>query len=248
MGFKIKINDYDISELVIVTNVVRGGSPGRVYRQVEFPNGNGGTLSHGRFEMRKMAVEFRMHGDIDVKKDKLLKILPIFEEKKIVFEDEPNRYYLVKMVGSLVFEKRNSHNAIGSFELIAEDPIAFSVEKKNATRVRNVLTFNNEGTSECYPIFKFTPQHDLKMFALVHPSGKAIQIGSESSKVVFPRNVPVVIDTYKREVLVGGAEKQINHASNWFNIKANTTTEIIYTVNRDATLPAVNSDYKERWL
>lgn len=160
--------------------------------------------------------------------------------------DEPNRRYWVYQIEA--YSARLSN--VDTYELEVTfvcHPYAMSKVDKLAQVISDRLIFDNNGTAETYPTFEFTSSRDLRMFALSHPDGQALQIGYENGPVVIPSGARVSIDTSNNKIFVNGVRKYFTPSSRIFAVEPGRT-EIGVTVNTGATIPVVKGKFKEAFL
>lgn len=184
--FSIKIDGFEIGELLKITNVHRGGIAPVENNFKQYSGLNGSRLISSRFTHRPITIEFSCYGEVDEKWELVKRALTKNEVLKVVFGDFPDRYYNCILDGETTFDKQNGKFATGTISLVAPYPFAISVAETPATRNGNKLVFNNQGTARAFPIIEFTANQDYKIFGFTHPDGELIQFGYGS------RTTPII--------------------------------------------------------
>ncbi|MBS4769668.1 phage tail family protein [Carnobacteriaceae bacterium zg-ZUI240] len=246
--FSLKINDVEISDLVMITNVIRNYTS-RVKNNIKTHlTMHGGIYKNTKIENREIEVQFIVLGDTRRKADELCKILYPGKELNIIFGDQKDRFYIGRIDGIVKMEKITNSYERGSFTILCTDPFAYSIATKQVSLQSNKITFNNAGIFETYPTFEFTAPSNIRKIALVHPIKGAFIIGEETGDVVIAAGTRVQIDFKKRQVILGGNKRLYEHVSSKiFSIEPGTT-EIGVLVNAGATIPNVTTKYREVFL
>lgn len=243
----ISIDGVDLSQFLIVTDVDKGLGPELLNDSIDNKKTAGSRLKSFRYGSRMIMVSFKILKETKQKKLAIQKILYKPGVLKVIFWDEPDRYFLAKINGRANFKDVTWDYAVGSFELKCFDPFAYSINEKAATRSNNILTFVNNGTAECYPVFEFQARSDLTMFGLTHPNKRVIQYGYEDNVVRIKAGQQVKIHSADCSVYVAGVKVYPTPMSQSFAIQPGTT-EIAYMVNQKGTLMPVSTTFREAYL
>lgn len=144
-------------------------------KQIEtYTNGSDGeTVKRTRFPIRKIQISYLVEGtslaDLRTKMHKLQTRLNV-NKAEIVFNDDPNCYYIATPVMSTSIS--DAHNAVmGTFDLVCHDPFKYDKtltevntsshtdtvkdeDGNTSTVTSTVLTTDNSGGYEAFPIFQ----------------------------------------------------------------------------------------------
>ncbi|MCW6662944.1 phage tail family protein [Aerococcaceae bacterium NML160702] len=160
--------------------------------------------------------------------------------------DNPGRMWWVYQVDAY----KAKISEVNTYEIEVEflcHPYAMSKTEKEAGRINDKLRFDHQGTAEVYPTFSFQASSDLRMFAVAHPNGRALQIGYDNGPVVIPSGARVTINTTDNTIYVNQVRKYFTPASRIFAIEPGVT-EIGITVNTGGRLPVVIGKFREAYL
>ncbi|MEY8462516.1 distal tail protein Dit [Streptococcus merionis] len=186
MSFSLLIDSIDVGKIVQITNVDRGFAPEIEHSAFEYARRNGSRYAGvSRYQVRKITVEYVVSSDVDKKRYALQKVVAKNQELKLIFGDEPDRYWLGRLNGESAFNKVTGKYAKGFWTFLCFYPFALSTTVKQATRKQNRLEFVNEGTAETWPVYEFLAGSALKMIAFSHPNGRVVQYGYESGEAVI---------------------------------------------------------------
>lgn len=184
--FSIKIDGFEIGELLKITNVNRGGIAPVENTFKQYSGINGSRLINSRYAQRPITIDFSCYGEIDEKWELVKRALTKNQVLKVVFGDFSDRFYNCVLDGETTFDKQNGKFATGTISLVAPYPFSISMLETPATRDGNSLIFNNQGTARAFPIIEFTANQDYKIFGFTHPDGNIIQFGYGS------RQTPII--------------------------------------------------------
>jgi predicted phage tail component-like protein len=161
------------------------------------------------------------------------------ETIQLVFDDEPDKFYLVKYNGTILLDQSKS-SRLGTFTLVfRSDPVAYS--KNDKTLVLTDFLVTNEGTALSFPKFTVTFSNPATEFKLA--------LGSEFVRVVknFAVNDVLIIDHTISKVIVNGVSAMAYldwQDSKFFSLPTGLS-QLIATPAGAAT---VTINYTERWL
>ena len=248
MAFKIYVNGNDISDLITITDVDRGGTPELIYQRFKYKHVDGIVMSNPRYEAREITIDFRMYGNLEDKRLDLIKRLRFNNEIKLEFEDQPNIEYTGRVIGSLELDKETATFAKGSFTVLCANPFALSKQVFTGKQNRNTILCNVKGTANTYPRFEFTANSNMTMFAFVSPTGRVIQYGSEGGDVVILVGDVVRVFGDQGYMTVNGNRVYATGTSDYFHLEANKVTQIGVLVNAGSSIPNVKTTWKEAYL
>jgi len=161
------------------------------------------------------------------------------EKIQLIFDDEPDKFYLVKYNGSILMDQTKSAR-LGTFTLTFRcDPVAYS--KNDKTLVLSDFEVTNAGTADSHPKFTVTFINSATEYK--------IALASEFVRVVknFVANDVLVIDHAISKITVNGtsAMAQLDWQNSKFFSLPPGLSQLIATPAGAAT---VSINYTERWL
>ncbi|MFZ3132889.1 MAG: distal tail protein Dit [Desulfosporosinus sp.] len=182
----------------------------------------------------------------------------VYSEQKVqlIFDDEPDKYYLVKYNGAIGLDKMKTPG-MGKFTLVFRcDPSAYSVNPLNrefndpvflapfmaiATDPIGSMILNNSGTKEAFPVFTVT-------FIAVATEIK-IANGSDYVRVVrtFAEGDVLVVNCGLGKITLNGLREMASldwQNSKFFSIAPGLTTLTVLPTNASIT----SVQFIERWL
>lgn len=161
----------------------------------------------------------------------------VFSRQKVqlIFDDEPDKFYMVKYVGEIGLSKMSSPG-MGQFTLIFRcEPTAYSIADTSSG-----LTTTNPGTAPVFPKFTATFTAAATSFRLL--------LGSSYVMVVrnFAINDVLVIDNALSKVTLNGINilSSLDLGSRFFSLPAGASTILPSPVG----VANVVVSYKGRWL
>jgi len=165
----------------------------------------------------------------------------VYSEQKIqlVFDDEPDKFYLVKYNGAILMDQTKT-SRLGTFTLVFRcDPMAYSQNDK--TLVLDDYKVTNDGTAPSYPKFTVTFLNPATEFKLA--------LASDFVRVVknFAVNDELEIDHTLSKVTINGvrAMAQLDWQDSKFFLLPMGLSQLIVTPAGAAT---VTINFTERWL
>lgn len=243
--YSLKVNDIELSNLVVITNVVRDYTPRFINNIKSYTKGIGANYKNTKIDTRTIEVHFSIIDDVKQKSDELLKILKPSRELRLVFGDQSDRFYKGYLEGVVKYEKITDRFVKGSFTLLCVNPFAYSNNLKTVSSRGDKIMITNNGTYDVYPIFTFTTTSDIRMLSIVHPTKGAFLIGESAGIVQIVAGTRVSIDMEKNIVIVGNSKRLYPHVSSRNFGVENGSVEIGVVVNAGATIPQITTQYRE---
>ena len=208
MGIQIKYNDFLITQLFDVLEVKRNPFPNRTINSLSIPNRNGEIFQNATFGSKEIEVSFIVRKEYrasfdgtkvyDSEFNNYIRSLSFYlatdEPAKLVFSDEPNKFYWA-IVESIDLQ-RTLHVGEGTLRFICSDPLAYSIEEKYFTAVNQDVKVENFGTFITYPKFSTTFTKDVTSLTVISNQG-VIQIGDSNNvgKQGEAINKDIIMDT-----------------------------------------------------
>lgn len=144
--FKVIFDDVDITEILKVTNLERGASTNQESIIKNKKNKRGVSYLGTTTSLMTHKMTFILRHDLIDKRRELAKVLNVREPKKLIYSDEPDKFYWAKASGDTDISEKNF---IGYGEISWEiyDGVAFSVNELLFTNENeNYIIVNNPGT------------------------------------------------------------------------------------------------------
>ena len=254
----ITINGFDLSEVIDIIDIVRPVGNERHVITNDAPL-LGVNLQEVRTGAKTIKVKFAMqYGNgmtLETAKHKLAGVFNTSEAVKIVISDEPDKYYMGLLSGSVDIENITRWFQKGSFDLIIPDGVAHSSTYKrfdNGQEQPGKVVFNlvNNGNVPAFPVVTVKNNAENGYIGLVNTSG-ALEVGDrkEADGETVKRS-EILLD-FRGDKIADGFAKAIKNNSvtnsRWDNI---TGTSELVTVDgkkrikvREQTSGAYNENY-----
>ena len=198
----ITINGYDLSEVIDIIDIIRPVGNERHVVTNDAPL-LGVNLQEVRTGAKTIKVKFAMHyGNgmtLETAKHKLAGIFNISEAVKIVISDEPDKYYMGLISGSVDMDNITRWFQKGSFDLIIPDGVAHGSTYKrfdNGQEQPDKVVFNlvNNGNVPAFPVVTVKNNAENGYIGLVNTSG-ALEIGDrEEADIGAYKRSEVLLD------------------------------------------------------
>lgn len=180
----ITINGFDLSKVIRIIDIVR--SVGNE-RSIETNNAPllGVNLQAVRTGAKTIKVKFAIQErdgiTVEQAKHTLAGVFNTSETVRIVISDEPDKYYLGIVTGSVDIENLTRWFQKGEFEILISDGVAHSTSYRrfdNPKTVDDKLVFEleNNGNVDAFPIINVKHNSENGYIGLVNASG-ALEIG-----------------------------------------------------------------------
>ena len=180
----ITINGFDLSEVIDIIDIIRPVGNERHITTNDAPL-LGVNLQEVRTGAKIIKVKFAMqYGNgmtLETAKHKLAGIFNTSEAVKIIISDEPDKYYMGLVSGSVDMENITRWFQKGSFDLIIPDGVAHSSTYKrfdNGQEQPDKVVFNlvNNGNVPAFPVVTVKNNAENGYIGLVNTSG-AFEVG-----------------------------------------------------------------------
>lgn len=180
----ITINGFDLSEVINIIEIIRPVGNERNVTTNDAPL-LGVNLQEVRTGAKIIKVKFAMqYGtgmDLETAKHKLAGIFNTSEAVKVVISDEPDKYYMGLVTGSVDMDNVTRWFQKGSFDILIPDGVAHSSTYKrfdNGQEQRDKIVFDirNDGNVLAFPVVKVKNNAENGYIGLVNTSG-ALEIG-----------------------------------------------------------------------
>lgn len=216
----IIINGFDLSEVIDIIDIIRPVGNERHVVTNDAPL-LGVNLQEVRTGAKTIKVKFAMqYGNgmtLETAKHKLAGIFNTSEAVKIVISDEPDKYYMGLVSGSVDIENITRWFQKGSFDLIIPDGVAHGSTYKrfdNGQEQPDKVVFNlvNNGNVPAFPVITVKNNAENGYIGIVNASG-ALEVGDrEEADIGIVKRSEVLIDFRGDRISDGFARAAKNKA------------------------------------
>lgn len=234
----ITINGFDLSEVIDIIEIIRPVGNERNITTNDAPL-LGVNLQEVRTGAKVIKVKFAMqYGNgmtLETAKHKLAGVFNTSEAVKVVITDEPDKYYMGLVRGTVDMENVTRWFQKGEFELLVPDGVAHSstyrrFENGQEQRDKIVFDLTNDGNVKAFPVVKVKHNAENGYIGLVNISG-ALEIGDrEETDTGIVKRSEVLLDFRGDKIADGFARavknKSITNYSNSANENETGTAEV----------------------
>lgn len=216
----IIINGFDLSEVIDIIDIIRPVGNERHVVTNDAPL-LGVNLQEVRTGAKVIKVKFAMqYGNgmtLETAKHKLAGVFNTSEAVKIVISDEPDKYYMGLVSGSVDIENITRWFQKGSFDLIIPDGVAHGSTYKrfdNGQEQPDKVVFNlvNNGNVPAFPVITVKNNAENGYIGIVNASG-ALEVGDrEEADIGIVKRSEVLIDFRGDRISDGFARAAKNKA------------------------------------
>ena len=207
----MQFNKTDLSELIEIHDVRRNIGNNRSIA-TSYTSTIGVNVQQQTIDAKFIEVEFSIWSkDRNTLKHKLAGIFNVSSAKKLVFSDEPDKYYLAMPIESISMQETSGRRSTGSMKFIVPDGVAHSSTYKSVTEPisatdRLVFEVNNEGNVDAYPIITIKNNSENGYVGIVNASG-ALEVGDrEEADIGTVKRSEVLID-FRDDRISNGFER-----------------------------------------
>ena len=177
-------NNHDLSEVIKISEVIRpiGNERNVTTNDAPFLGVNVQEVRTGPKKIKiKFAVQRKTARDTELAKHDLATILNTDKPVKITISDEPDKYYMGLVIGSVDVDNVARWFQKGEFEILVPDGVAHSSTYRrfdNGQELRDKVVFDlvNNGNVEAFPIVTVKHNAENGYIGLVNTSG-AFEVG-----------------------------------------------------------------------
>lgn len=207
----MNFNKTDLSDLIEIHDVRRNIGNNRSIA-TSYTSTIGVNVQQQTIDAKFIEVEFSIWSkDRNTLKHKLAGIFNVSSAKKLVFSDEPDKYYLAMPIESISMQETSGRRSTGSMKFIVPDGVAHSSTYKSVTEPisatdRLVFEVNNEGNVDAYPIITIKNNSENGYVGIVNASG-ALEVGDrEEADIGTVKRSEVLID-FRDDRISNGFER-----------------------------------------
>ena len=207
----MNFNKTDLSNLIEIHDVRRNIGNNRSIA-TSYTSNIGVNVQQQTIDAKFIEVEFSIWSkDRNTLKHKLAGIFNVSSAKKLVFSDEPDKYYLAMPIESISMQETSGRRSTGSIKFIVPDGVAHSSTYKSVTEPisatdKLVFEVNNEGNVDAYPIIAIKNNSENGYVGIVNASA-ALEVGDrEEADIGTVKRSEVLID-FRDDRISNGFER-----------------------------------------
>ena len=204
----MNFNKTDLSDLIEIHDVRRNIGNNRSIA-TSYTSTIGVNVQQQTIDAKFIEVEFSIWSkDRNTLKHKLAGIFNVSSAKKLVFSDEPDKYYLAIPIESISMQETGGRRSTGSMKFIVPDGVAHSSAYKSVTEPisatdRLVFEVNNEGNVDAYPIITIKNNSENGYVGIVNAQS-AFEMGNrEEIDAEIVKESEVLLDYRGSNILKG---------------------------------------------
>lgn len=204
----MNFNKTDLSELIEIHDIQRDIGNNRSIT-TSYTASVGVNIQQQVIEAKFIEVKFSIWSkDRNTLKHKLAGIFNVSSAKKLVFSDEPDKYYLAMPIESISMQETSGRRSTGSIKFIVPDGVAHSSSYKEVSNPTSetgkfVFNINNEGNVDTYPIITIKNNSDNGYVGIVN-SNSAFEMGNrEEIDAEIVKVSEVLLDYREANILKG---------------------------------------------
>ena len=204
----MNFNKTDLSELIEIHDVRRNIGNNRSIA-TSYTSFIGVNIQQQTIDAKFIEVEFSIWSkDRNTLKHKLAGIFNVSSAKKLVFSDEPDKYYLAMPIESISMQETSGRRSTGSMKFIVPDGVAHSSVYKSVSEPisatdRLVFEVNNEGNVDTYPIITIKNNSENGYVGIVNAQS-AFEMGNrEEIDAEIVKESEVLLDYRGSNILKG---------------------------------------------
>ena len=204
----MNFNKFDLSELIEIHDIQRDIGNNRSIT-TSYTASVGVNIQQQIIEAKFIEVKFSIWSkDRNALKHKLAGIFNVSSAKKLVFSDEPDKYYLAMPIESISMQETSGRRSTGSMKFIVPDGVAHSSAYKEVSNPiseagKFVFNINNEGNVDTYPIITIKNNSDNGYVGIVN-SKSAFEMGNrEEIDAEIVKVSEVLLDYREANILKG---------------------------------------------
>lgn len=204
----MNFNKFDLSELIEIHDIQRDIGNNRSIT-TSYTASVGVNIQQQTIEAKFIEVKFSIWSkDRNTLKHKLAGIFNVSSAKKLVFSDEPDKYYLAMPIESISMQETSGRRSTGSMKFIVPDGVAHSSAYKEVSNPtfetgKFVFNINNDGNVDTYPIITIKNNSDNGYVGVVN-SKSAFEMGNrEEIDAEIVKVSEVLLDYREANILKG---------------------------------------------
>ena len=216
----ITINGFDLSEVIDIIDIIRPVGNERNVTTNDAPL-LGVNLQEVRTGAKIIKVKFAMqYGsgmDLETAKHKLAGGFNTSEAVKVVISDEPDKYYMGLVTGSVDMDNVTRWFQKGSFDILIPDGVAHSSTYKrfdNGQEQRDKIVFDirNDGNVPAFPVVTVKNNAENGYIGIVNTSG-AFEVGDRKEADTETVKRSEVLLDFRGDKIADGLARAVKNSS-----------------------------------
>lgn len=213
-------NKTDFRDLIEIHDIQRDIGNNRSI-SIDYAPRIGVNIQQQNIDAKYIKVDFSIWSkDRNTLKHKLAGIFNVDGAKKLIFSDEPDKYYLAMPIESISMQETSGRRSTGSMKFIVPDGVAHSSAYKNFNSDANaqsatdkmVFDLVNNGTVEAFPIIRVKHNAENGYIGLVN-NNSAFEIGNrEEADTETVKRSEVLLD-FRDDKIAQGLTQAVKNSS-----------------------------------
>lgn len=171
----VEYNGHMISDYMIINSLDRGIGAPRTNNLKKLGTARGEQYIGYTSDSPRIVMKFTLISSLVEKRRELAKIMEVSEPARLIFSDEPDKYYMAVPDNEIAFDD-NRRYGTGTITWVVPDGLAHSKITKQFTAAKNAsgileLTINNEGTADVPISYTVKHNHDNGFLGFVSDQG-----------------------------------------------------------------------------
>ena len=171
----VEYNGHMISDYMIINSLDRGIGAPRTNNLKKLGATRGEQYIGYTSDSMKIVMKFTLISNLVEKRRELAGIMEASEPARLVFSDEPDKYYMAVPDKEITFDD-NRRYGTGAITWVVPDGLAHSMATKQFTAAKNAsgileLAINNEGTADAPIDYTVVHNHDNGFLGFVSDRG-----------------------------------------------------------------------------
>lgn len=175
----VYFDGHDISSVMNITNLNRGIGTSRKNSLLKAGNQKGTQYKNYTYDEKVIPMSFSLNSDLINKRREVARILSVNEPKRLIFGDEPDKYYMAVPDGDIDLDEAAAIGK-GVINWIVPDGVAHSINtqiyESDIEKPGEIKVYNN-GTESTKPIIKVKMKSENGFIGIIDNDGNIIQIG-----------------------------------------------------------------------
>ncbi|MCY7080031.1 distal tail protein Dit [Streptococcus oralis] len=211
----MNFNKTDLSDLIEIHDVRRNIGNNRSIA-TSYTSTIGVNVQQQTIDAKFIEVEFSIWSkDRNTLKHKLAGIFNVNSVKKLIFSDEPDKYYLAMPIESISMQETSGRRSTGSMKFIVPDGVAHSSAYKSVTEPisatdRLVFEVNNEGNVDAYPIITIKNNSENGYVGIVNAQS-AFEMGNREAVDASATKPSVILLDFREDKISSGYTKALKN-------------------------------------
>ena len=213
-------NKTDFRDLIEIHDIQRDIGNNRSI-SIDYAPRIGVNIQQQNIDAKYIKVDFSIWSkDRNTLKHKLAGIFNVDGAKKLIFSDEPDKYYLAMPIESISMQETSGRRSTGSMKFIVPDGVAHSSaynnfnSDANAQSATDKMVFDlvNNGTVEAFPIIRVKHNAENGYIGLVN-NNSAFEIGNrEEADTETVKRSEVLLD-FRGDKIAQGLTQAVKNSS-----------------------------------